>query len=209
MLSPSASGALSNVDGQSGRVLASENATQRGSTAAALSKVLAYRLLRWENEAMIPEVRGTSTEFPTRSAVVEGRLLGNKGEERSEAKGFREISSGARLGRAAQRIAVGWGVIRRQAMARVDHNDLGFNPRHAAAINDLLPDPLERATMIAFVARRLQVPTLEAIRECQASVEVELTRRRPSADVETIALASAAVVMFARAAELWPPATLH
>ena len=94
-------------------------------------------------------------------------------------------------------------------MARVGYDDPDFSPRHAAAINQLLPDPLERATMIAFVARRLQVPTPEAISQWQASIEVELTRRRPTADVETIALASAAVVMFARAAEFWPPATLH
>jgi hypothetical protein len=45
-------------DWQMVRMLASENATQRGSTAAAcldavaaISKVLAYNLLRWENEA--------------------------------------------------------------------------------------------------------------------------------------------------------------
>jgi hypothetical protein len=108
MLSPSASGALSNVDGQSGRVLASENATQRGSTAAALSKVLAYRLLRWENEAMIPGSQGNLDGIS--HAECRGRRKIAREQGRREAGGQRvpRNISGARLGRAAQRIAVGW-----------------------------------------------------------------------------------------------------
>src|SRR4051794_5323012 len=66
------------------RMLASENATQRGSTAAAsldavaaLAKVMAYRLLRWENEAGIPENYGKLDE--NSHAECRGRLLAGDG----------------------------------------------------------------------------------------------------------------------------------
>jgi ParB-like chromosome segregation protein Spo0J len=72
------------TDWQMARMLASENATQRGSTAAAcldavaaLSKVVAYRLLRWENQATIPTNVGNLVGIS--HAECRGRLLAGDG----------------------------------------------------------------------------------------------------------------------------------
>ena len=72
------------TDWQMARMLASENATQRGSTAAAaldavaaLSKVIAYRLLRWENEATVPTNVGTVEGFS--HTTCRGKLLVGEG----------------------------------------------------------------------------------------------------------------------------------
>jgi hypothetical protein len=66
------------------RMLAGENATQRGSAAAAcldavaaLSKVVAYRLLRWENHATIPTNVGNLDGIS--HAECRGRLLAGDG----------------------------------------------------------------------------------------------------------------------------------
>ena len=85
------------TDWHMARMLASENATQRGSTAAAaldavaaLSKVLAYRLLRWENEPTDAEntasVSGFSHEH-CRGLLLAGEGVGRVCIEAAATKG--------------------------------------------------------------------------------------------------------------------------
>ena len=67
------------ADWQMVRMLASENATQRGSTAAAsldaiaaICKVLAYNLLRWENQATLARnLAGVTLDYPTCRGMLE------------------------------------------------------------------------------------------------------------------------------------------
>jgi hypothetical protein len=87
--------------------------------------------------------------------------------------------------------------------------DLGFLPCHAAAVSVVLRDPLERDTMIGFVARHLQPAPTGAGHWAQA-IAVELAERRPWIAAETIALAAQGVVILSLAAELrGEPARLH
>jgi ParB-like chromosome segregation protein Spo0J len=73
-------------DWQMVRMLASENATQRGSTAAAcldavaaMSRVLAYSLLRWDEATFAKNLAGVALDFPT----CRGMLGAGKGVGRS------------------------------------------------------------------------------------------------------------------------------
>ncbi len=57
-------------------MFASENATQRGSTAAAFSKVLAYNLLRWDEASLVKNLTGGIDYQTCRGMLDTGQGIG-------------------------------------------------------------------------------------------------------------------------------------
>lgn len=80
---------------------------------------------------------------------------------------------------------------------------VGYTDRHSAALCKVLPDELERDTMIAFVARELQPAPQHAV-DWVHSVAIALATRRPRIEAEEIAIAAQAVILLAFCVELRP-----